>query len=1037
GKEIVGSLGHGGPLAALSPTFQNVAEYFKENVAVVTNPAVDREREKEHFSTRVILGSRPDLFASQVDTKIEIKVPFVLHMEKNDLMDDAALNNIALNTRCICWTSLISQKNLFHGYKIIDTVFREKENLEKKLKSIAQEAIQAVRNGKELIILDDAKGTENGYYPIDPVLVTAYVDNELQNTKRRGTNISKRRSVSIVVKSKAIRNLHDIIVVLGFGANAVSPTLLLETALENATTKEDAEKRLQTLINGLSIGIEKVISTMGTYELRGYGRYFSPIGLSTPLAEMFGVANYCGGKNKGLTIPKIEAGIRNRKSGLKGKISLESQINSRIWKKIGDASTGKVSFNEVENSIRELEEKSPLSIRHCFTIKPATKKHIDWQDVDISVENEKLPFLISAMSYGSTSEEAFTAYLKAANGLNMIALNGEGGEPKHLVGKYYHCRSQQLASGRFGINIDLLNSSKYIEIKIGQGAKPGEGGMLPAGKVTKKIAAARHTTTGITLISPSNNHDIYSIEDLAQVVSELKTANHDAKVIVKVPIVKGIGTIALAIAKAGADVINVSGFDGGTGAARLHAIKYVGLPAEVGVYHAHRVLSAEGLRNKVEIWCDGGMRRAEDVLKMIAMGANRVGFGTLPMMALGCTSCRGCHLNTCHVGIATQITTAEAAKKAGIKNFRPLVEKQGIENLTRLFSEMGDELKRLCAERGIKKLQDIVGRADLIQQFAKMEELDIVGNIKTVREKEKSIRRQIETKAVKLRRPQNQLTRDITELFEPHLLAGKTNIVFEENKCYSSDREIVTDLAGFINREQHRGKVSKNLTCTLYFKGGVVGGGGFASYHSEGINTIIEGASQDGACKSANGGDVYVLKGLNSYGFRIGGSVGKCFAYGAQKGFFVVQGDADSRACIRMSGADIVFSAPMKRLVNPLGHGLDYANLKGFAFEYMTGGRVIVLGDPGQWICGGMTGGAIYVMLHPAMGLFREEIAGRISGSSIVTVQDLKGKDESNIYELLTKYRDVAKRFNQNEEVKRIDEILSLSLANNFVKLAP
>ncbi len=1039
GKEPVSSLGHGAPLACLNNELPNIADFFKENVAVVTNPAVDREREKEHFSTRVILGRRSSMRSVRAESKIEIKVPFVLVAEGNTFLDDATLNSIALNTRSICWRSMISQKNLFHGIQQIDTSFGEDESLENRLKAIAEEAVDGVRERKELIILNDSAGSEKGRYPIDPALVTVIVDKALRKAIDKGKKVSLRRHSSIIVKSNAIRNLHDIAVMIGLGATAIAPEMMIKTAIENAENREDAIARLTRLINGLTIGLEKVISTMGIHELRGYHKLFASIGFSYNLAEIFEVRNFCGGESQGVSIEKIEYGIRQRKEKLKGKLTREGQINARIWKKVGQAARDEIAFKELEEHIAALEEKTPLSIRHCFDIKPVSKQNLPPEEVDLSVDTENLPFLISAMSYGSQNERAFYAYAEAAKKLKILALNGEGGEPESMLGKYYNFRSQQIASGRFGINVRLLNSSKYLEIKVGQGAKPGEGGMLPAQKVTTAIAQARHAREGVALISPSNNHDIYSIEDLAQMISELKIANENAKVIVKIPVVEGVGTIALAVVKAGADVVNISGFDGGTGAARSHAIKHVGLPVEIGVYHAHSVLTEEGIRDCVEIWADGGIRRAADVLKMIALGANRVGFGTLPMMALGCTSCKGCHLNTCHVGIATQIATESEAKKKGLKAFRPVDKKAGTKHLINLFQGMAKELRELCAKRGIKKLQDIVGNTDLLHQFTKQDAIDIEGNITSVSEKERSIRRLKESRLIKLRRPQNQLTKDITSLFAPHLKKKSKRIILEETKCNSSDRALVTDLAGHITREQQLKQLSEAPHCTLFFKGALVAGGGFAAYHREGLTTIIEGSAQDGACKSAQGGDVYILKGLTASGKRVGGSVGKCFAYGAQKGFFIVQGDADSRACIRMSGANVVFSAPMKidHPISPNGHDLDNANLKGFAFEYMTDGHAVVLGDPGVWICGGMTGGAVYVMLQPAMGLTKEVLETRLSESSVATVQALEGDDEAELSALLSRYRNVVKQHNQFNEVKRIESILSYSLKSNFIKIAP
>src|SRR5207249_2631658 len=296
-----------------------------------------------------------------------------------------------------------------------------------------------------------------------------------------------------------------------------------------------------------------------------------------------------------------------------------------------------------------LEAQNPISMRHIMGLKKEPDREpVDPSQVDASVGHHDYPVVISSMSFGSQSEPAFRAYAEAAKAINILCINGEGGEIQDMYGRYRKWRGQQVASGRFGVSAEMLNSSYVAEIKIGQGAKPGEGGHLPGRKVSVKVALARNAKPGVDLISPSNNHDIYSIEDLAQVVRELKTVNPDAKVSVKVPAVPDIGIIATGIAKSGADIVTVSGYDGGTGAARQHALRRAGLPAEIGVTEAHRALVASGLRDKVELWCDGGMKSALDVAKMLCLGADRVGFGTLAMVAIGCTICRGCQLDTCH-----------------------------------------------------------------------------------------------------------------------------------------------------------------------------------------------------------------------------------------------------------------------------------------------------------------------------------------------------------------------------------------------------
>ena len=291
-----------------------------------------------------------------------------------------------------------------------------------------------------------------------------------------------------------------------------------------------------------------------------------------------------------------------------------------------------------------------------------------------------------------------------------------------------------MAGGRFGVTGEMLNSSYLVEIKVGQGAKPGEGGHLPAKKVTDAVARARNASAGVDLISPSSNHDLYSIEDLAELIDELKTANPDARVSVRVPVVPNIGTIAVGIAKAGADMITLSGFDGGTGAARAHALRHVGLPADIGTRAVHVALMEAGIRNRVEIWADGGLRHAHDILKLHCLGANRVGFGTLAMVALGCTICRGCQLDTCHVGIATQIANREEAELKGLKKFTPQELETASANCARFFTAMGEEVRELTASLGFERTQDLVGRSDLLVQARGTDRVDVAELIKPVEE---------------------------------------------------------------------------------------------------------------------------------------------------------------------------------------------------------------------------------------------------------------------------------------------------------------
>ncbi|MDQ2690694.1 MAG: glutamate synthase-related protein, partial [Chloroflexota bacterium] len=627
GTDPISSLGFDGPLASLSKERQNIADYFKEAVAVVTNPAIDREREVEHFSTQTVIGARPPLTPSEIgqDTTITLEAPM--------LLDDASETDLA---------TLDQLSALFPNQQVtsIGTVTLPDEKIAEGLERIAQTAIEAVRNGTRILILDDADAFQEGNGWIDPIIVLAVVDRALRRSfveadpptsstplplgadgkidlglVASSPALNLRRQTGIVVRSGAVRNLHDLILCIGMGADAVLPFLIFEVAVEGAATPEDRSVRVNNTWRALRSGIEKCTSTMGIHELRGYGRLFASIGLSNEIASALGTRNYAGSEQGGLTWKDLDAEIPLRASVYhsvgRGELSRVNHFYPKIWKAAGKLGKGEADWRSYEAHVEVTAKTNPVTIRNILDFRyPAESFGFEANRVDLGITSHTLPFLIASMSFGSQGETAYRAYAEAAFRLNMLSINGEGGEIPELLGKYPFNRGIQIASGRFGITAETINATNLLEIKIGQGAKPGEGGHLPARKVTAKVAAARHTRPGVDLISPSNNHDIYSIEDLAQFIEELKTINPKARVAVKVPVIPGIGIIAVGIAKADADIIYLTGYDGGTGAARSHSLRYVGLPAELGVVEAHRALSESGLRGKVEIWADGGVRSA-------------------------------------------------------------------------------------------------------------------------------------------------------------------------------------------------------------------------------------------------------------------------------------------------------------------------------------------------------------------------------------------------------------------------------------------
>lgn len=1014
GVEPIRSLGHDAPLAALNKERKNLADFIKESVAVVTNPAIDRDRETEHFSTRTVIGNRPSLFAKEKATHVVELLSPILIEGKIGLDCSKDLNQPNYES----FIGHFEEMNLTASLSI---TFKEEESIPEALERLKAEAITAVQSGKTILILDDEFAHQEGHLWLDPHLVTSAIDQALVKGNLR-------RKCSILLRSGSIRSLHDIITAYGLGANLISPYYMFLTVV----TEEDSTKAVKNVYSALNKGLEKVISTIGIHELRGYGRLFSSIGLHSEIADTLKIVNFLGSDQLAANLSTFKEDAFQRVIDFhneKERIGKTFNLFPRIWKAIGEvASSG--SYDGYREKITEQEENNPIAIRHLTSFK-INNKDISPSEVSIAVGEHSLPFVIASMSFGSQNEVAFRAYAEAANRLNMISLNGEGGEIKDMLGKYPKTRGQQIASGRFGVNAELLNSSNLLEIKIGQGAKPGEGGHLPGSKVTAKIAEARNATIGSDLISPSNNHDIYSIEDLAQMIHELKTANDQARVAVKVPVVPNIGTIAVGIAKAGADIITLSGFDGGTGAARIHALQNVGLPVEIGVKAAHNALLEAGLRDSVELWADGGIKSASDVLKVMLLGANRIGFGTLSMIAVGCTACRGCHLDTCHVGIATQIETEVQAKEHGLRRFVPRKPDLAVANLTNFFTAFGEELKALTAALGFKNLQELVGRSDLLQQERGNELLDLSFMLKTLDIGQ--LNYQESATALKDASMQMAVGAEYLDSSVEQL---------QESREFSTITSEQRVLGSRVSCHRVRGRLDGSYLSLpkvkLSYKDGSIPGNGLGAYNSSGIDIHVDGGAQDGIGKTSFGGTIAILRSKGKDGNYYNGSVGKGFGYGAQRGLLIAQGNADARAGIRLSGADIIVGGQLTKPIPAKEHGniAIHSNIKGFAFEYMTNGRGLVLGDIGPWACAGMTGGVIYHRLQPEMGLTQEAVSRRMAIGAKVSIQALNKQGIDDINELLTQYITLLKEHDQELEATQLKALLQ-DPTQHFVQIVP
>jgi glutamate synthase (NADPH/NADH) large chain len=1067
GKEPISGLGWDGPLAALSKQRKNVADFFHERVAVVTNPSIDREREADHFSTRVFIGARPSLARASESEQIELRSPLLLGGVACDEQIQRAVaretNHRTLGEVLAFCAAATGAGSLDNGdarstgalrLATIDTGYDEGETLERALMRLEEEAVRLVRESKSsVLVLDDARACRETRPSIDAHLAVAAVDARLR-VERDAEGISLRRHASLVLRSAALRNVHDLVFALGCGADAVNPYALYEVAVKGSADRDERRRRLHNCVKALHVGVEKVLSTMGIHELDGYGRLFAAVGLAPDVADYFGVANYCGSGKAGLSLARLDADASERLKIARGMSETDTPKQKQpilqgefreqpsIWNVAGRVARGEKPYDEFAARLREIEETRPVALRHLLELRAAescVSKSAPDEDVDTRAGRHSAPFYFSAMSFGSQGETSFRAYAEAAKRLDIICINGEGGEIPDMLGRYRMHRGQQVASGRFGVNARLLNSCDLIEIKIGQGAKPGEGGLLPGFKVTRAIAETRHTPLGIDLISPSNNHDIYSIEDLAQVVEELKTVNPRARISVKIPSVPHLGPIATGIAKARADIIAISGYDGGTGAARKHSLRHAGLPVEIGLREAHHALVRSGLRQNVELWADGGVKSGRDVVKLMLLGADRVGFGTMAMAAIGCTSCRECNTGTCHVGITSQLSDAAEALVAGQKRFTPRDYERAVEHLVRFFSEVREEIRRATARAGLGSTRSLVGRVELLEQVRGRDRLDLSWLLQSCEPCALCVSAQ-EPNVGRARRSLTSLTRDISQSLVQLARDGKEVVYFDDAYASSGDRALGTHLAGTLVRARfgdgnnfnlrptgddgdggHAGKIKHAV---LNFLEGSVPGNGLGAFNSDGVDIIVHGGVQDGAAKGASGGRIIILKGVNHDGELVDGAVGKCFAYGAQAGLLIVQGDADSRAGIRLSGADLVIGGRLRDpLRDDLGNIAARANIKGFAFEYMTSGRGLVLGDPGPWLCSGMTGGVVYLLLDEELGLTADALRRRLATGAQVRLEAVGDADRDNLEELLDHYRAALAEGSQHAEAEEVAQL--------------
>lgn len=926
GAEPTASMGTDIPLAVLSEKHQPLFSYFKQLFAQVTNPPIDALREKVITDTTVYVGSDGNLL-----------------MEKPENCTVLQINNPILTG-----VDLMKIKNMkVKGFKVetISLLYYKNTSLEKALNRLFVDCDRAYRNGANILILSD-RGVDENHVAVPSLLAVSAIEQYLVSTK-------KRTALSIILESAEPRDVHHFATLLGYGARAVHPYLAHE-CIEELVNKNMLNKECYTAINdynnAILQGIVKIASKMGISTLQSYqsAQIFEAVGICKDVIDKY-FTNTVSPVD-GIGLKEINEGVEWRHNhafdplGLGVDTTLDSMGEHKL--RNGDNTESHMYDPKTVITLREAthlgsyekfkeysamvdDERKPHTLRGLMDFVFDENGGIPLDEVEPASEIVKR-FKTGAMSYGSISEEAHTCMAIAMNRLGGKSNSGEGGEESSRFGTEKNSAIKQVASGRFGVTSEYLVSAKEIQIKMAQGAKPGEGGHLPGKKVYPWIAKTRYSTPGVSLISPPPHHDIYSIEDLAQLIFDLKNANKDARISVKLVSEAGVGTIAAGVAKAGAQVVLISGYDGGTGAAPQSSIHNAGLPWELGLAEAHQTLIKNGLRTRVRLETDGKLMTGRDVAIACILGAEEFGFATAPLISMGCLMMRVCNLDTCPVGIATQnpeLRGRFCGKPEYVMNFMTFV---------------AEELREIMAKLGVRTVDELVGRTDKITVREKqVTERAAKVCLNSIFGEKTNVSTHFETKDIfnfELEKTIDE--KNLVPTFEPYF---KKNKPFEHTIDVSSvNRTVGTILGAEITK-----KFGNSLPDDRYVINCLGSGGqSFGAFIPKGLTLKIFGDSNDYFGKGLSGGKLVVRPDKKSeFVAKDNIIIGNVALYGATQGQAYINGIAGERFCVRNSGAVAV--------VEGCGdHGC----------EYMTGGRVVVLGNTGKNFAAGMSGGIAYVL---------------------------------------------------------------------------
>ncbi len=934
-KEPIGSMGNDAALAVLSGNDKKLFNYFQQLFAQVTNPPIDPIREDVVMSITTNIGRKGNILEETADKARLIKMdsPFI---SNEDLDKIASLNEEDFKSA------------------VIHMVFDLESGLEKGMEKLFEKAESAIKEGNNILIISDREMGESEY-PIPSLLATAGLHHHLIRTQ-------KRNGVDIIVETGDAREVMDFALLIGYGALAVNPYLALESIdymVENELylTPQKADKKKAKYLKAVGKGLVKIMSKMGISTVQSYrgAQIFEAVGLKKEFIDKYFTGTTS--RIEGIGIEGVERSVKQTVDKARDEYKPSPQVLPNTgdykWRKGGERrlfspeavaalqhSTRTNDYEEYKKFAKLINEQGEklATIRGLFKFKGSNS--IPLEEVE-PVENIMKRFVTGAMSFGSISREAHEAMAIAMNTIGGKSNSGEGGEDPKRFADNRKSAIKQVASGRFGVTTNYLVNADELQIKMAQGAKPGEGGHLPGHKVTEEIAATRYTSPGIDLISPPPHHDIYSIEDLAQLIFDLKNVNPTSRVSVKLVSEVGVGTVAAGVAKAHSDMILISGYDGGTGASPISSIKHAGLPWELGLSEAHQVLILNDLRGRVRIQADGQMKTGRDIAIAALLGAEEFGFATAPLVVLGCIMMRACHTNMCPVGVATQ--SPELRKKFMGRS----------EYLINFFKFIAQDLREIMAELGFRTIDEMIGRTDLIEMNEAISHWKASGiDISKILYKPE-VDESIATKCVQAQDHgiDKILDRKLIELAKPALEKGE-KVEFDLD-IFNLNRSTGTMLSGEMAKRYGAEGLPED-TIKFNLKG--YSGQSFGAFGMSGLTLNLVGQSNDYIGKGLFGGKI-IVKTPEVEGFKAEDNIigGNTILYGAIKGQVYINGMVGERFCVRNSGAEAV--------VEGVGdHGC----------EYMTGGRVAVLGATGKNFAAGMSGGIAYV--YDQMGDFDEKV---------------------------------------------------------------